>query len=363
VVLPLLILALIVWLFITGLRPTALVEPVSRGVALDAVPGSITVKPAYSVTITSDVSGRILRSAMEIGKEVEEGDFLIEIDPTELRLQYESFKADYEAFKRNFELRLRDQVNLQQKQDDLEDAERVFAAGNLSRLEIERKRQDLELYLESQEAREIADERELRTREIRLQEWQRTLEKTTILAPNDGVVTNVFAWPGELIGVRTSIATIISNDLLIEAKINEENFAGIQIGQPARIRFLTYGDRLFNAEVSRVLPNVDPSTQQYTVYLRLTEEDFTPTSGLTGEVSIIKARRDDTLLVPRRALFGEYVYVINGNQVELRRVRRGFLGLNQAEVLDGLEEGDLVISDEIDRFRDGDRVNVNLAGS
>lgn len=141
--------------------------------------------------------------------------------------------------------------------------------------------------------------------------------------------------------------------------MNESNFAGIEIGQPARIRFLTYGDRIYRGEVSRVLPNADPETQQYSIYLELDEgqEDIL-LPGLTGEVSIIKNRRENTLLVPRRALFGNFVFLVENGEVELRRVRPGFLGLNKAEVLEGLEEGDMVISDEIDRFRDGDTVQV-----
>ncbi len=361
VVLPLGIIAGVVYFFMTGLQPKASVAPVTRGVALDAVPGSLTVNPAYSLTLTTEVSGRILSSSLELGKRIEEGDILIEIDPTDLRLQYESFKANYEAFKKKIVLRGQERIALQQAKDDLDNAERLFREGNLSQLEIARQRESFQLLLESQEEQKISDDNQLRQMEIQLKEWQRTLEKTTVVAPVSGIVTRIFAWPGELVGVRTSLATIYSDELLVEAKVNEENFAGIQIGHPARIRFLAFGDRIFQAEVEKVLPNADPETQQYTVYLQLAEGEELLRSGLTGEVSIIKNRREDTLLVPRRALFGNFVYVVNDGVVELRQVRSGFLGLNQAEILENLEEGELVIADEIDRFRDGDQ--VSLAGS
>ncbi len=362
ILLPLALIAGVVWFFLAGLRPDATVEEVSRGVALDAVPGSLTVNPAYSITLTTEVSGRIIRSSLELGKRVEEGEFLVEIDPTDLRLSYESFKGNYEAFKQKYELRLEETLLLRQKREDLENSERLFREGNLSQIEIDRRREDFELFLEQQKEQRINDENQLRQMEIQLKEWQRTLEKTTILAPDSGIVTRIFAWPGELVGVRNSLATLYSDELLVEAKINEENFAGIQIGHPARVRFLAFGDRTFPARVEKVLPNADSETQQYTVFLELEEGEELLRSGLTGEVSIIKNRREDTLLVPRRALFGQFVFVVNGNEVEMRRVRTGFLGLNQAEVLDGVEEGDLVISDEIDRFRNGDTVTVVRAG-
>lgn len=364
IILPLAILAGVFWFFITGLQPKASVAEVTRGVALDAVPGSLTVNPAYSLTLTTEVSGRILSSSLELGKRVEKGDVLIEIDPTDLRLQYESFKANYEAFKQRKELRADERIALQQAEDDLKNSERLFREGNISQIEIDRARESFQLLLERQEEQRISDENQLQQMEIQLKEWQRTLEKTTVIAPVSGIITRIFAWPGELVGVRTSLATIYSDELLIEAKVNEENFAGIQIGHPARIRFLAFGDRIFPAKVEKVLPNADPDTQQYTVYLELEEGGEFLRSGLTGEVSIIKNRREDTLLVPRRALFGNFVFVVNDGQVEMRQVRSGFLGLNQAEVLENLEEGELVISDEIDRFRDGDKVSIeNLPGS
>ncbi len=361
VILPLGIIGGLFWVFMTGLQPKATVAEVSRGVALDAVPGSLTVNPAFSLTLTTEVSGRVLSSSLELGKRVEKGDVLLEIDPTDLRLQYESFKANYESFKQRMELRADERISLQRAEQDLKNSERLFREGNLSQLEIEREREAFQLLLEKQENQRISDENQLRQMEIQLKEWQRTLEKTTVIAPVSGIITRIFAWPGELVGVRTSLATLYSDELLVEAKVNEENFAGIQIGHPARIRFLAFGDRIFQARVEKVLPNADPDTQQYTVFLELEEGEEFLRSGLTGEVSIIKNRREDTLLVPRRALFGNFVYVVNDGQVEMRQVRSGFLGLNQAEILSGVEEGDLVISDEIDRFRDGDKVSVALS--
>ncbi|MEM0964837.1 MAG: efflux RND transporter periplasmic adaptor subunit [Verrucomicrobiota bacterium] len=362
VVLPLALIGGIFWLFITGLRPDAVVEPVSKGIALDAVPGSLTVNPAYSITLTTEVSGSVLRSALELGKRVEEGEFLIEIDPTDLLLQYEAFKASYESLERRVELDADDRIALQNRQDDLDNFERLFREGTLSGFEIQREREAFQLFLETQTEKKINDETQLRQMEIQLKEWRRTLEKTTVLAPVSGIITRIFAWPGELVGVRTSLAELYSDELLIEAKINEENFAGIQIGHPARIRFLAFGDRIFPATVEKVLPNADPETQQYTVYLQLDEGEEFLRSGLTGEVSIIKNRREDTLLVPRRALFGNFVFVVDNGVVEMRRVRSGFLGLNQAEIIDGVEEGEIVIADEIDRFRDGDKVSVIRPG-
>lgn len=361
VVLPLAVLAIIFLVVRQNLRPEAFVVEASRGVAIDAVPGSVTVSPAFDLTIKTEVGGRMLRSDMTLGGLVAEGDFLFEIDPTDLKLQYETFKAEYDAFRASLEKRLADEVALNNKREDLEDSERRFRQGEISQIEIERARQNYQLLLEDFELKRIRDQRELRVKEIGLQEWERTLQRTVVKAPAAGIITQIFAYPGEMVGAGSNIAQLFSEKLLVEARVNEENFAGIRQGQPARIRFLTYGDRLFNAEVDRVLPTADPDTQQYTVYLTVEDAENLLLPGLTGEVSIIRNRREDGLLVPRRALFGQHLFVVSGGRVEMRRVQTGFLGLHHAEIRDGLEDGELVIADGIDRFRDGDTVRVTLA--
>jgi len=80
--------------------------------------------------------------------------------------------------------------------------------------------------------------------------------------------------------------------------------------------------------------------------------------GLTGEGYLIKAQREDVVLIPRRALIGHRVYVVNDGVVEMRDVRPGFLSLNRAEIVEGIEPGDLVVLEGQDRLRPGQSVKV-----
>ena len=183
----------------------------------------------------------------------------------------------------------------------------------------------------------------------------------TVRAPFDGVVSEVIARPGDLIGGGSPIARLISTSRTVEARISEENFAGIAVGQSAAVRFLGYGDELYEATVAQILPTADAETQRYVVYLRVVVDPVLLVPGITGEVSIVVGERDNTLIIPRRALFGSNVYVVTGGVVELRQVRTGFTSLNAVEITEGLVEGELVIVDRIDIFRAGDRINTVLA--
>ena len=183
----------------------------------------------------------------------------------------------------------------------------------------------------------------------------------TIAAPSDGQVTAVFARVGDLIDRNSPIANIIAVTRTVEAKITEENFAAIKLGQKATVRFLTYGADQYNAVITKILPAADPTTQRYTVFLDIfLPEGRVLLPGLTGEVSIIIAERANAVIVPRRALVGEYVYAVAGGKLALRKVVKGYESLNQVEIVTGLSEGEEVVVEQQDRFREGDRVRTQV---
>jgi hypothetical protein len=78
--------------------------------------------------------------------------------------------------------------------------------------------------------------------------------------------------------------------------------------------------------------------------------------GKTGEVTIIVDQRQAKAIVPRRALLGKTLYVVKDGRVERRTVELGFTWLDGAEVKSGVEEGEQVIVDDLDTFRDREAV-------
>jgi multidrug efflux pump subunit AcrA (membrane-fusion protein) len=111
--------------------------------------------------------------------------------------------------------------------------------------------------------------------------------------------------------------------------------------------------------VSKILPTADPETQRHLIDLHITDiapEKLIP--GITGEVSVLVGSRHAEAIIPRRALINESVYVVADGRVELRRVKKGYVWLTGAEILEGLKPGEKVIVDDLDTFRDGDRVRT-----
>jgi RND family efflux transporter MFP subunit len=205
----------------------------------------------------------------------------------------------------------------------------------------------------------VRDEEDLATDENTLKKNKLELERMTIKAPFDGVVSVVNAHPGDLINPGDPIITMITTDRIVEAKISEENFANIRPGEKVSVRFLPYGAWVYNGTVTKVLPTADPETQRHLVDLVVTDiepEKLIP--GITGEVSIEVGRHPAKSIIPRRALLNENVYVVKNGRVELRQVKKGFVWLTGVEILEGLEPGEQVIVEDLDSFHDGDSVST-----
>ena len=350
------------WAVTYFLRPVALVEPVLMDKPVNAVPASVSVEAEYLMDLKSEIPGRVARSELDIGRVVHKGDFLFALDTGDLELEIKQIESDLEAHKQTIAVGSSLKLELANAKDELANKERLAKLGNLSDSELTKQQRVVQQAEQKVALEEVGNKQKTETYTNTLAVKRRQLAKMTFTAGFDGVISQVLARPGDLIAANAPVATIISTSRTVEAKVSEENFSGIRVGQKASVRFLGYGNQLYGASVTKVLPTADPETQRYIVYLNvdLPPEKLVP--GLTGEVSIVIGQRDaPATVVPRRALRGNELFIVDHGRVELRKVKLGFVALNFAEILDGVKPGELVLVEELDKFQDGDRVRTRLS--
>lgn len=343
---------------IYALRPVASVAIVYRGKAVDLVPGSVAVQAEYEMDLKSEYPGRIVRSELELGKTVKTGDFLVKIDTSKLELEIEEKSNDLAAQQKKVAIGSPLDVALENASDDLAEKERLLKSGGAAEVDVVHQRRLFKGQQETRELEKVESEQLIATLENTLKTQRLQLERMTITAPFDGKVAQVIAHPGDNIGTDAPIAHLIAAKRIVEAKVSEENFANIKVGQKATVRFLTYGAWQYAATVTQILPTADPATQRYIVYLQvdIAPEKLVP--GITGEVVVDVGEHEKTLLVPRRALYGRNLLVVKQGRVESRTPELGYVSLNEVEILSGVSEGEAVIVDQIERFRPGDSVRT-----
>lgn len=343
------------------IRPTALVETVVSGDAVNAKPGSVTVSEEYSMQMKSQIGGRVLSKDYHLdpGMHVKEGDLLVHLDPGDVEIEIEAVQNDYNASKQKTELGSGQKYVLESAKSDFANTERLFKMGQASESDYNKSRRVVQTAEQQLALEKILNEQNLKVDENTLKAKRRAMDKMTITAPFDGQVSQVFAHPGDLIDANAPIVSIITTTRLVEAKISEEDFADIKEGQNATVIFLPYGEYEYKGVVKKILPVADPLTQRHLIDLEVT--DIPPAKlipGITGEVSIVVGRHHANAIIPRRALLNQSVFVVKDGRVERRKVKAGFEWLTGVEILEGLEPGEQVIVEELENFRGGETVRA-----
>ena len=355
----LVLIAVAVWLGLQMMRPEAKVVLAKRDRAINAVPGSITVLAERALQVKSDVGSRIVSSNLVLSSKVAAGGVLIELDPTDLNLQIEQLENDRAAIEKRIKIGSATQFELQNANDQLETADRLAKQGTMTAVDLERQRRVVKQLEQKLELENVTNAQQLARIENDLKVAYRNRSKMTVRSPVEGVISAVFTNVGDLISSGEPVATLIADSRVVEAKISEENFAGLKVGQHATLRFLSYGPVQYPGTVQKILPAADPLTQRYMVHLSVEIDPKLLVPGITGEVNIVVDARDNAIIIPRRALFGRGVFVVNNGRVELRTVEVGFASLNSVEIVRGVNAGEAVIVEDLDRFRAGDRVSVS----
>lgn len=187
---------------------------------------------------------------------------------------------------------------------------------------------------------------------------QANVKKAQIVAPVDGIISEIVPELGEQITANTPVIKMVgTNEYDIEILLPEADVAKVNLGQSATITLDAYGDSVvFNGAV--VSEDPDQTVVQDAVYyksrIQLEPQDgmeFKP--GMTSNVTILTAKADQTIVIPMRAVKTDQesgvqtVRVLEGKKPVEKIVKLGLRGdEGRVEVIDGLSEGQTIIVSE-----------------
>ncbi|MBW8780836.1 MAG: efflux RND transporter periplasmic adaptor subunit [Verrucomicrobia bacterium] len=341
------------------IQPRVAVAVVKRGLALNAMPATVAVRADYTMDLRSEAGGRVQATALRLGAGVKAGETLLQIDDTDLKLDLERATNDYNAAVRRHEIGSATKLDLETARADLANFTKLSEAGQYPAAELDKRKRELKQLEQKMEIEQVNEDALIASLATDIKTRKRQIEKARVVSPIDAAVVTVSAHVGDLIAAGAPLATLLARERVVEARVSEENFAGVAVGQPAIVRFLSYGSEQFSGRVTRVLPSADPLTQRYTVILEVNIPPERLVPGLSGEASIIIGEHPGVLIIPRRALLGDYVLVVEKGRVQQRRVQRGYESLNEVEITQGLKEGERVITDNLEAYRQGDAVRAD----
>lgn len=211
-------------------------------------------------------------------------------------------------------------------------------------------------------AQTAVDQAEAAVEAARLQ-----LDETTIKAPFDGVIAELYVSEGSTVGPQAPIALFVTEEVEVVIDVEENRVGHVFKDQYAALRVAAYPGRDFPAVVNSIAPVADKDTHTFSTKITPIDEEGLLRSGMYADVSILADEKQNTLLVPRAAVVlynnQQTVYVVKDNQtVEQRAITTGLINGDYAEILEGLEPGDIVVIAGQPNLVDGAPVEI-VSGS
>lgn len=178
------------------------------------------------------------------------------------------------------------------------------------------------------------------------------LGKTRIVAPTDGIVTDVPVNVGELASAQTAAVSMISSHYEIEADVAETDIAKVKVGQTVDITFDALGrDTHFGGTVLSIDPaeTVIQDIVYYKVRTVIGSDSDQIRPGMTANLTIQTAQKSDALIVPLRAVLedssGRYVQTLVAGKPVRVAVTIGLYGdQGMVEIVGDVKEGDQVVT-------------------
>ena len=340
------------------LAVTVQVAQVERGPIRETVRYVGSVEAYDSVTVLPKVTGILESMEVDIGDFVSKGDLLATIDDAEFAQRVEQAKANLKLA----------EARLQRSRINLASAERELARTGALVSEDLAPEQQLDLAAAQRDAaRADVDlgDAEVARAGAALNEAQINLDNTRIVAQLSGYVDKRRVDPGALVSPATPLCTIVRTDpAKVVINVPENDIPLLKVGQAGVVK-VGADDLEHHGRISRIAPTVDIATRTTMAELIVPNAEGTLRPGMYADVLLVARKKADALNVPEAAIIRR-----NGQTDVLRvvddvarttRVTLGILGEGYAEVIDGLEEGDTVVTKGQYVVKDGDRVRYQSA--
>lgn len=326
--------------------PQAVAVEVARVVLqdmTDVVTAVGTVEGKQDVVVSSEAAGRLVRFLVDTGDRAARGAVIAEVDNELPGLAVEQAEAQLALA----------QANMRKAERDLERNERLFSNGDITDAEIEGMR------LAAQSAVSAH-----RSADIGLRIARRQLENTHIKSPISGIVTRRHADIGEMVAAGMPVVDIVDLQIVnVSLGIPEEDVGSIRVGQAARCTSDLYPSVTFDGKVARIGSKAEGNSHRYPVEVEVVNKEDTPLkAGMFARAEIVTATHEQIPLVPTTAIIEgtphPSVYVVQDGLAVLRPVSPAGRHGDFTGVIEGVHEGDLVVTMGQRLLKDGARVEI-----
>jgi macrolide-specific efflux system membrane fusion protein len=360
------VIAVAAWQVLPPGRETLATVQVTRGDIENSVTALGTLQPRRYVDVGAQASGQIQKIHVEAGDVVKEGQLLVEIDPSTQKAKLDAGRFSIENLKAQLQEQRAQHELAQQKYQ----RQQKLAAGGATR---EEDVQTARAEVRATQARIDMFQAQICQAQASLRSDEAELGYTRIYAPMSGTVVAVGAREGQTLNAQQQTPLILRiarlSPMTVWAEVSEADIGHVKPGMTAYFTTLSGGSRRWSSTVRQILPvpprpleqsqGASPTSGRsgservvlYTVLLDVDNADNTLMTDMTAQVFFVSQQAQNTLTVPTAALQRSaradwqlaQVVAANGD-VQSREVRTGIRDRLRTQILEGLVEGDHVLS-------------------
>ncbi|WP_336278583.1 efflux RND transporter periplasmic adaptor subunit [Bartonella sp. CB175] len=354
-------------LFFETSKPAYITEVVKRGDIEESVLASGLVRPYRLVAVGARATGRVVSMHVSPGSVVKEGDLLAEIDPTDQENDLKRKRAALSYYRGNL---IEHEAYLSLAQKNLDRQKKMIEARAVSHANLD----DAAAQVKIREAQIIQLREQITQAQIDVNSAEVNLGYTRVIAPSAGTVLATIVEEGQNVNAVQSAPTIVIlgdlSKMTIKAQISEADILRVRAGQPVYFTVLGDSQRRYEGTLEKVEPApesiradvaINPSAMgssslassaiYYSGIVHVDNKDDFLRTYMTAQIHIILGRAKNVLLVPSSALHDEtkerkaWVSLLVGhNRVVAKQVTVGLNNKVMAEIVSGLDEGDVVIT-------------------
>lgn len=344
---------------------------------------------ATEIAVTAEMGGTVEKVYVSLGQKVQKGDKLLSIKKTDAQKSVDQAAAALELARTAYHNALGGSVETQLSQ--------LESSMNLAQITYDEAKRNYDLYKQLYDSGGIAEDqfkkmelslnqaeqqlhtakkvyetsknqtipesqtlakKQLEQAEISYQIALSNLDKLSLIAPTNGIITTSNFNDNELIG-QSMPAFIISNlnALEVNLQVSEMDISKFKVGDTV---VATLDNQELSGEVLNVSPVPDSKTSLYIVKIGIDNSNYHFPAGMAIAIRLTTHKSEDVITIPKKALFEEgnqiYVYLCKDNKAIKTAVRTGLSDAYNIEIVDGIHEGDKVVIGNISLIKDG----VNL---
>src|SRR6478735_3568889 len=283
-------------------EPKVTTMPITRGDVVDAVAATGTLQAVETVDVGTQVSGTVQELYADFNSIVRKGQVIARLDPSLIQTQIEQQEANVTRSQADLD---RLKVNLADAKQKYERAKAMFDKSLIPKTDLE----TAEVNVKSADAQIKSSEASLVQAVASLNNQKVNLDHTVITAPIDGIVIARSVDQGQTVAASMNAPTlfILAADLTkmqVLANIDEADVGRMRPGQAVTFRVDAFPTDSFTGTVQqvRLQPAVVQNVVTYSTVIAVPNTDLKLKPGMTANVNIEVAHKQDVLRLPAAAL-------------------------------------------------------------